>query len=322
MEVLVDKRTELMSIVLALSKGNKYIEEHFSFDIKDEYNNKVKEYFSKYRNHKCIKLANQIAKSDAGFSFDNPIRLAFSLDESLQYNGVIEDYLLNELNDEKLIHEFMQEIVKFAKDSKFNNFYNENKKYYLLKVEEVKKLFQPEKFVKELQRFLKHETETSFQINIIPMLINANHGFTVNNRHIANIGLLSEDLKTIKPFDNGYNHIIIHEFCHNFVNCHTGNKTLQMPADFEQRLNDIGYGNPISYLNDTLVRAMTIKLRERIENIDVQKFFNIESRFGFIFVRDVYYDLVDYEKTNMQWEEYIPELLSLTIRYTREHEIT
>ena len=37
MNFIVDKRTELMSIILALSQGNEYIEEHFSFDIKDEY---------------------------------------------------------------------------------------------------------------------------------------------------------------------------------------------------------------------------------------------------------------------------------------------
>lgn len=319
MEILVDKRTELIGIVLALSQGNEYIEEHFSFDIKDQYREKAYEHFSKFKNHTCIKLAKQIAKGDEGFAFDNPIRLAFSLNENLQFDGIIEDYVLNELNDKKLTHTFMQKLVKFAKDSGFINFFNENKNYYLSKIEEIKNLFQTEKFINELTIFLKNKIQSDFQINIIPMLINVNHGFSVDNTTIANIGLLSEDLKTIEPFNNGYNHVIIHEFCHSFVNCYTGNKKLPLPEDFKQRLND--YANPISYLNDTLVRAITIRLRERIENIDVQKFLNIESRFGFIFVKDVYYELVKYENANTTWEEYLPELVSLIINYSQNQKI-
>lgn len=315
MKIFVDKRTELMSIILALSQGNEYVEEHFSFNIEDEYRKKAYEYFSKFSNHNCIKLAKHIARKDEGFTYDNPIRLAFSLSESLQFNGIIEDYLLNELNDEKLIKEFMNQMVLFAKDSKFIDFYNGNKNYYLSKVEEIKHLFNTVKFIDELQKFLKHDTEEVFQINIIPMLLNANHGFKVNKINIANIGLLSEDLKTIKPFDNGYNHIIIHEFCHNFVNCYTEKNKLKIPEDFEKILNDSGYANATSYLNDTVVRAMTIRLRERIENIDVQKFLNKESRLGFVFVKDVYYDLIKYEDKNIVWEEHLPKLVSSLIKY-------
>ena len=155
MKFSVDKRTELISIILTLSQGNEYIEEHFSFDVQDKYRQKVYNHFSKFKNHKAVELASEIAKSDEGFNFDNPIRLAFSLNENLEFEGIIEDYLLNELENENLLKEFMEEIVKFATDSNFTEFYIANNDYYSSRIEELKQMFNTELFVCELQKFLK-----------------------------------------------------------------------------------------------------------------------------------------------------------------------
>ena len=314
MKFLVDKRTELMSIILALSQGNEYIEEHFSFDVQDEYRLRVYNHFSKFKNHKAVELATQIAKSDEGFNFDNPIRLAFSLTEQLDFDGTIEDYLLKELENEKLLKDFMIEVVKFAKDTNFKDFYLANNEYYSSKIKELKQMFNTELFVCELQKFLKVKIKDDFNINIVPMLINANHGFKVDGDNFANIGMLSEDFKTIQKFNNSTIHTIIHEFAHNFVNCYTNNNQLSIPEDLKKELKNMGYGNPISYLNDTIVRAITIRLREKIQNVDIQKFFDREDKFGFIFVRKVYQELLVYEKQSTSWEEYFPKLLSSIIK--------
>mgnify|MGYP004608690257 FL=1 len=314
MDFIVDKRTELMCIILALSQGNEYIEEHFSFDIKDEYRQQVYNHFSKYKNHKAVELARQIAKNDEGFSFDNPIRLAFALNEELVFDGKIEEYLLLELKNEETLKEFICEIVSFAKDSNFEEFYNANKDYYYSKISELKQIFNADLFVCELQKFLKFKIEDNFVVNIVPMLINANHGFKVDCFNFANIGMLSEDFKTINIFNNGTIHTIIHEFVHNFVNCYADNNQLRIPDEFRKKLKNMGYGNPISYLNDTIVRAITIRLREKIENIDIQKFFDIENKFGFIYVKKVYKELLVYENQTTSWEKYISTLLEFITR--------
>lgn len=321
MEFLVDKRTELMSIILALSQGNEYIEEHFSFNVQDEYRQKVYNYFSKFKHHKCIQLAKRISENDEGFNFDNPIRLAFSLNENLEFEGIIEDYLLKELENEKLLKEFMKEVVNFAKDSNFEEFYNLNYDYYSSKVKELKQLFNAELFICELQKFLKVNAENNFNVNIIPMLINANHGFKVDNINFANIGMISENLKTIDEFNNGTVHTIIHEFAHTFVNCYTERSQLQIPKNLEKTLKNMGYGNPIAYLNDTIVRAITIRLREKIQNIDIQKFFEREDKFGFVYVKKVYQELVDYEKQSLSWEEYFHRLISSITKNEEIHKI-
>lgn len=318
MEILVDKRTELMSIILALSQGNEYIEEHFSFDVKDEYRQKVYNHFYKFKNHNVVKLAKQIAKSDEGFNFDNPIRLAFSLNEQLEFDGKIEDYLLQELQDEELLKNFMGEIVNFAKDSNFEKFYNFNNDYYLSNIEELKQIFNATLFLDKLQTFLKFNIEDNFAINIIPMLINANHGFKADNKNFANIGMLSDNFKTIEKFNNGTIHTIIHEFAHNFVNCYTDCNKLQIPKDLRKKLKTIGYGNAISYLNDTIVRATTIRLREKIQKIDIQKFFDIENKIGFKYVKKAYEELIVYESQSIPWKDYFPKLLSFIITNKNE----
>ena len=309
MKFIVDKRTELMSIILALSQGNEYIEEHFSFNVQDEYRRRIYNHFSKFKNHKAVQLARQIAKNDEGFSFDNPIRLAFALNQKLDFDGKIEEYLLQELENEATLKEFMYEVVNFAKESDFEDFYITNNDYYLLKIEGLKQLFNGEIFVCELQRFLKIEIKDDFVVNIIPMLINSNHGFKVNGNNFANIGMLSEDFKTIYNFNNGTIHTIIHEFAHNFVNCYTDKNQLQIPEDLRNKLKNVGYENPISYLNDTIVRAITIRLREKIQNLDIKKFFDIEEKFGFVYVEKVYRELLVYESQNKSWEKYFPKLL-------------
>lgn len=309
MEILVDKRTELMSIVLVLSQGNDYIQEHFCLDIHDGYREEVAAYFSKYKSHKCVELAKDLSKQE-GFNYDNPMRLAFCLDKKLKFHGKIEDYLLFELNDINLIKEFMQELANFAEETNFNGFYNQHKSYYLSKIKEVKSLFNIENFVSELQIFLKRKVKEKFKVNIIPMLVNANHGFCFDNCLLANIGLLSEDLKGIEPFNKSLNHDIIHEFCHNFVNPNTENEGLQIPTELKTELKKYGYGNPKAYLNDTIVRAMTIRLREKIYKIDVSKFLELENRFGFVYVKDFYYEILNYEKQNITWEKYFPKFLS------------
>ena len=309
MQIIVDKRTELISIVLALAQGNDYISEHFCFDVKDDYRQKVFEYFATYNNHNCITLAKLLAKNLKGFNYDNPIRLAFVLDTNLNFNNEIDDYLLKELGNEKLIKQFLSELSNFAKTTKFDEFYDSQKDYYASKINQIKVLFGKDQlFTNQLTSFLKRDLKEDFCVNIIPMLLNSNHGFYVGNVVYSNVGLLSDNFKTISPYNDGSKHTIIHEFCHGFVNQNTEKQKIN--KFFDLKFAPQGYKNPISYLNDTIVRAMTIRLREKLDNIDVQKFFNIEKNMGFVYVKDVYQEILNYEKQNLNWEEYFPTLLS------------
>ena len=73
----------------------------------------------------------------------------------------------------------------------------------------------------------------------------------------------------------------------------------------------IGYSNKISYINDTIVRALTIRIREKLDNIDIQKFLLREHNFGFIHTKDVYNQIVNFENQNIDWDTYFPNILNV-----------
>ena len=101
-EYRVDRRTELMAIILALSQCNEYAEEHFILNLDDEYRNNVKKHFLTFENHKTIRLAKELGQKEEGFCYDAPIRLAFELNKDYSFSGVLSSFYSNELANLKL----------------------------------------------------------------------------------------------------------------------------------------------------------------------------------------------------------------------------
>lgn len=312
---IVDKRTELISIVLAYSQCNDYAKEHFLLDIKEEYRERVSQYFDKYKNHNCINLAREIGKNDVGFSYDNVIMLAFLLQPDLTYNGKFTEYLSSELDNIEFIKEFLFEVTDFAKVSNYEQFFENEKEYYQSKIRELQKIFDKQKFSTYISQTLKTKIDDNLIVNIIPMLVNSNHGFKIENNLYANIGLVCDDLESINKFDKGYSHIIIHEFLHPFVNPLTEKYNhcinFELDKDAQNKLSKIGYNNKISFINDTIVRALTIRVREKIDDINAQKFINREHSLGFTKTQDVYNKIIEFENQNKHWNEYFCSILQV-----------
>ena len=305
----VDKRTELMSIILALSNGNDYVCEHFNFNVKDDYRIRAYNYFKSFKNHKCIQLANVVCEKVVGFNYDNTMLIAFELDDDFKFTKKsLSQNVMSELGDNELVKEFLRAVYDFANDTNFDSFYNNEREYYLSKINEVKTLFNVENIEDVMQQFFKMDINKSFCVNIIPMLINANHGFEIGDTIYANIGLLSEDFCVISNFDNGYKHIILHEFMHYFVNANV--MKYKSNVKLNNKLANKDYQNDYSYIIDTIVRALTIMVRSKIDNINVQKFFDIEKRSGFAKVQNVYNEIVKFECQENNWNDYFANLLS------------
>ena len=281
-EYRVDRRTELMAIILALSQCNEYAEEHFMLDLDDEYRKNVKRHFLTFENHKTIRLAKELGQKEEGFCYDTPIRLAFELNKDYSFSGNLSNYFLNELDDIKLTKEFLFSIEAFAKETNFDMFYEKHKSYYDEKLLQLLDVFNGSHFKKILETFLKKEISQPMAINIIPMLINSNHGFEADKILLSNIGLVCEDLQTISPFDGGFAHIIIHEFLHPFVNPLSEKLYYNLKGKLLPNINPInmpkGYQNKLSFINDTIVRALTIRIREQLSSINAEKFLSFEKR--------------------------------------------
>lgn len=314
-EYRIDGRTELMAIILALSQCNEYAEEHFVLELEDNYRKDIKKHFLGFKNHKAICLAKELGQKEEGFCYDTPIRLAFELNEDYSYSGGLSGFYSNELDNLELAKDFLFAVENFAKETNFDNFYKKHKVYYDEKLLQLVDVFSGNIFKKHLVTFLKRHLSEHFAINIIPTLINSNHGFEVSGIFYANLGLPCEDFKTIAPFNGGYAHIIIHEFLHPFVNplseklYYKHKETLLSNIKIEELPK--GYQNKLSFINDTIVRALTIRLREHISPINTKKFLTLEKSWGFVYVEKIYNEILHYENQNNSWEEYFEKILTV-----------
>ena len=307
----VDKRTELMSIILALSECNEYAEEHFNLSINESYRERVKVWFSKFKNHNCIKIAKQLGMVEEGFAYDNPILLAFQLSENLTYDGKISKQLIEELDCELLLKDFLYEVVNFAKETNFELFFKSEVEYYTKKLNELKKFFNDGEFLNLIKIYFKMEINSTFCVNIIPTLINSNHGFKIDDYIYANIGLPCEDFVNIEQFNKGYEHIIIHEFLHNFVNSNT--EKYHNEINVFSNINNVQMYNKIGHVNDTIVRALTIRIRELMSGINASDFIKREHSWGFVYVEKVYKKIIEFERQNLNWNDWFENFIEIFI---------
>ncbi len=304
---IVDKRTEFIAIVLYLSQCNDYVTEHFRA-LESDYHVSMRKNFTPFINTKSITLAQKLGETENGFTFDNCIRIAFLLESDFSYLGRWDNYFDNEFSDKKSLMDFLSSIKDLAKLSKFENFYNSNLWYYKTKLNELNAVFDAEKFCGTVNSFFNKNNPQVFCVNYIPTLINANHGFDSEDMLYANIGSFSENLKDVSSFDKGYQHIIIHEFMHNFVNpllSKHSNEQIVVNTNLKE------YNNRFSYISETVTRALTIKIRELMTGNSFDKLLLQEKRNGFDLVEKVYAKLDEYTHQDLSWEEYFPCIINL-----------
>ena len=94
--------------------------------------------------------------------------------------------------------------------------------------------------------------------------------------------------------------IVIHEFLHSVINPITEKYNIftheSNYLEKTDRLKLSGYGTDLSLINETIVRAITIKLYcNIIKKIDENELLNSEYDHGFISIKDIYKALSEYE---------------------------
>ena len=108
-EVKVDKRTELLGIMLLISNYGESCSELIDEMGNKEYRDEIIEKFSTYRNEKAIKLLNQII-DNLSFNYDAPSYLFMQLNEDFTL-GELEEYpFKTRLCSAPIVIEFLNEV--------------------------------------------------------------------------------------------------------------------------------------------------------------------------------------------------------------------
>lgn len=260
----VDKRVEIMSIVFRLAGKNEYTSQAYK-----NYTDRIESHFGALREHELIKYIRSRMYRQ-GLGYDAVMSMAVHLDSNLNLRSDITPDNLDSRWRRDSLTEFTSLLSKFRKDSHFDEFFAANESLYSEAVERFVPLFE-RLDLGWFKEFFGEESGGGFTIIIALGNGGNNYGASVAYRDgtkaaYALMGTWSVDAEG-KPLyqDKGYFPILIHEFCHTFVN-HLNvkyeelfrEKGEKIFASVEAKMRQQAYGHWRIVLNEALVRASVI----------------------------------------------------------------
>ena len=120
--VCVDKRTELMGVLLLISDYGKHNPSLVEVRHNEEYRKKLFKHFAAFKNEKAVKLLNEICNK-LSFNVDAPIALIWQLDENYKFDKLLPYPFEKRLNSSNLVIEFLKVVPHFVEVSGFEKFY-------------------------------------------------------------------------------------------------------------------------------------------------------------------------------------------------------
>ncbi len=319
--ISVDRRTELLGILLLISDYNK----NYGFLIEEcgnkEYREKIFSNFSQYKTEKAVKLLNQIFE-ELNFRYDAPVSLFLQLNQDFTFNQLDEYPFETRLKKSQLVIDFLNELPNFAQTINFEEYYNSNISFYDEIIEETNSKVDVEKVVEFIANFYKMDiSKIRFVINLLPYTTNGNFGSNHKDTTYSNLGLKrnqKKDLTFITDIDFGT--LALHEFSHSIINPLTSKHSTineNAFADIWEQMCSRAYGNVETIINEHIIRALElfylkhiIKTPEAMQAYDKKLDFQLSVGFKYLpiclqLIENYYSNINDYK----DFEEYFPTLI-------------
>ena len=298
------------------------------------YFRELKNFFAPYKNHKAVKIAEELTKK--GFTYDAPVGFVLSLGP-LPYldpvNGYSE-YLVERAGGSRDLENFRQELVKLAKESNFMEFY---RKHYseldnLLSASTGE--FDGIRVITWLQKFFGAKGDEYCLVLAPGMFPGGGYGVTVETRdgkkivyEVARENGFSEKLP---EFQSGIDleWLTLHEWGHSFVNpalAKYPDGIRQLTSLFTpvaDRMNAMAYGTLETFFNEEVLRAVQLTaLPELFHSLDYNMALMNEKSAGFYLTDFTVEQLRYYQKNREKYStftDFVPYLLESYQKNTQE----
>lgn len=321
-QVKVDRRTELMGVLLLnsdyLVEENNLVKECNN----KEYRDNIFKHFSKFKNKKIFMLLNEIIKKYY-FNYDAPIYLILQLNEDFTYKNLPDYPFKDRLGGDKLILDFLNEIPSFVKKTKFLEFYNSNKEFYQIGINQIQTLIKDYNIIGFLNDFYKIDLKNiKFIINLMYFATSSNYGTVNNNEFVANCCLRESKANKINFIDtiDSTLTLYVHEFSHSIVNPLTSKYNdikLEFFNDIKEKMKNLYYWDIETIINEHIIRALEIvymKLENKMPNNKecAEKYRNSCFNIGFTYIDICVNSLENYLKNKDKYKnfkEYFPQIL-------------
>ncbi len=321
-QVKVDKRTELLGIMLLISdyskKNSKLIEECGNKDYRDS----ILKNFSKFKEDITIKLLNDIINNYC-FNYDAPIYLISQLNEDYSYDNLLDYPFRERLDGAKIVLDFLDSIKKFVKRINFDDFYNKNATLFEKGIKQIETLIKNYDVVNFMKKFYKNDFESvKFTINLMFFATRGNYGININNNFICNQCLYPSengDINFIDSVDNILT-LYVHEFSHSIVNPLTRKFSKVKIEFFDNIVGKFGsYKTPETIIDEHIVRSVELLYLKYFfktnDNVNYfEKWKNDYKDIGFIYIEDVFSKLEYYflnQNKFKSFEKYFPQILKV-----------
>ena len=323
-EIKVDKKTELLGVMLLISK----YKDKYPFLVEEcgnkEYRNKIFASFKKFNNEKTIVLLNEII-DNLCFNYDAPVFLINQLNEDYSFNYLPDYPFKSRLQSSPVVIEFLNSIKRFAKKIEFDKFYESNMSFYKIGINQINNLIKNYNFVEFFKDFYKFDfSNVKFIINLMFFATNGNYGTNFKNDFVCNQCLRTCENNTINFIDSIDNTLTlyVHEFSHSVINPLTekySKLTLKNFENIKDKMIKLQYNNADVIIDEHIIRGIELVfLKYYYKTNDginyVEKWKKEYEFLGFEYIGKVF-EKIDYYFMNKDkfknFEEYFPQILKV-----------
>lgn len=327
-QVSVDPRVELMSIIFHLAGHKEYNEGYI-----ESYNKDVENHFSEYRRHPVVKLASKLRRK-RGISYNAPMALAIhitdiiKLEERTPFNsnpiGLDKRWKINEAR------EFLEKARKFIKETDFDKFNKSHQPLYNEIKNRMKKVLITEVNLTWFDNFFGAKPGANF--HVILAMVNGGSCYGVRIRIkdsedlycILGVWMFDED--GIPQFDKSVIPTVIHEFCHSYCNPLVDAHSTELEVvgkriylSVRKKMKRMAYGNWLSMMYESLVRASVVRYLMTNEGSEVvKKHVYQEISKGFLWMKELTELLGEYESHRDQYttvNDFFPKIVNFFNEY-------
>lgn len=322
-DVKVDERVELISIVSYLAGYNEY---NNAREFPD-FNKSVDEYFKAYLNDTLVSYAKYL-REERGISYDAPMVFAVDLviDNDIHFNTqtISKAWVKDQRWTQDNANHYLSLLNDFYKKTKFREFYNKNKSFYT----QLEEGFSP--VIKSINlawfdSFYSQKTNNSFTIILCPINGPSNYGPSITYKDgkedvysIMGSWMFDSTIHIDNNTAGSVTQTLIHEFNHSYCNPMVEKYWKELEKNsgkifdlVKKEMSNQAYGDSKTMMKETLVRTATIKYLTDYTKKDSKRYITREESNSFFCVNDMYKALETYLQERSKYpnfESYMPDL--------------
>lgn len=301
----------------------------------NEYFRALQEFFSDYREHKAIALAEKLNK--AGFTYDAPPAFICHLgplpDLDLKYE--YSEYLVNRAGGRGKLEEFRVALVALAQEADFLSFFQTWLPYLEASLEASHKNFSRERLEGWLEEFFGWSASEFYLIMTPSMFPGGGYGASVTTPDggTAAFQIIRENgwSETLPEFPTGVSleNLTIHELGHSFVNPsleaypERAQKLRPLLAPVRQEMKSQAYPTVTIFLNEQVLRGVEVISARELFNPEIEKQILLNhEKVGFYLTRFVVEQLEYYQANRSlfpTFKDFVPYLYDQLDSYQKEN---